>query len=252
MQKLWFMVPVLVLAPMACIKSKKDKENKETAEETTTPATEDSTKPESGRSVTAEQTLSKLIVMAEQIDPPFDPFVNEYALLGGETYKNKITINTAPASPTLDVLINGVKIRSDFTTNPMPLVGGANLFTIDLVDSAGNKVNSYKLNAQRIQELPDETLADIAASDGELTPAFAPDVTSYQLTVSKDTTVLTISPLPNYSDESEFEINGTTYPADRGGYDINVVPGANIITIIVKGKSGRNRTYTVTVTRPAA
>jgi hypothetical protein len=254
MQKLWFMVPVLILAPIACIKSKKSKENTENTEETQAPATEDSVAPAPGQgpAENAELTLSKLIVLAEQIDPPFDPFVHEYSLLGGETYKNKITINTAPVSSTLDILINGVKIRSDFTTNPLPLVGGANLFTIDLVDSSGTKVNTYKLNAQRIQELPDETLADIAASDGELMPAFAPDVTSYQLTVGKDSSVLTISPLASYSDESEFEINGITYPADRGGYDINLAPGTSTITIIVKGKSGRTRTYTVAVTRPAA
>jgi hypothetical protein len=145
-----------------------------------------------------------------------------------------------------------VQLRSDFTTNPMPLVAGANLFTIDLVDSAGTKVNTYKLSVPRVQELPDETLSDIATSDGELTPGFSPDVTSYQLTVSKDNGLLTVSPLASYADEAEFEINGVTYPADQGGYDVTINPGNTAITITVKGKSGRTKTYNIVVTRPAA
>lgn len=235
MQKSWFLVPVIAVFPLACTKSKKESES-------TVPAV---------TSITAEQTLSKLVVMAEQIEPTFDPFVYEYTL-GGETYKNKLTINTAPVNAKLDVLINGVKLRSDFTTNPMPLVAGANLFTIDLVDSTGTKVNTYKLNVSRVQELPDETLADLATSDGELTPAFSSDITSYQLTVGKDTSVLTVSPLASYTDEAEFEINGITYTAEKGGYDVTINPGSNTVTIIVKGKSGRTKTFTIAVTRPAA
>lgn len=232
MQKTWLLVPAFVLPALACTKAKKDNE-------TSNPAV---------TSITAEQTLSKLVVMAEQIEPAFDPFVYEYTL-GGETYKNKLTINTAPVNPKLDVLINGVKLRSDFTTNPMPLVAGSNLFTIDLVDSAGTKVNSYKLTVSRVQELPDETLSDLATSDGELMPAFSPDVTSYQLTVGKDTTVLTVSPLASYTDECEFEINGTTYAADKGGYDVTINPGSTTVTVVVKGKSGRTKTFTIAVTR---
>lgn len=237
MQKSWFVFLVFVLVPIACIKSKKESESN--------PALNTST------SITADQTLSKLVVMAEQIEPAFDPFVYEYTL-GGETFKNKLTINTAPVNPKLSILINGVPLRSDFTTNPMPLVAGANIFTIELVDSAGTRINTYKLTATRIQDLPDDTLADLSISDGDLTPAFSPDVTSYQLTVNKDTTVLTVSPLPSYSDECELEINGTTYAADKGGYDINVSPGETMVTITVKGKSGRAKTFSIAVTRPAA
>ncbi len=235
MQKSWLLVPLIVLPPLACTKGKKENE-------ATNPA---------AATITSEQTLSKLVVMAEQIEPAFDPFVYEYTL-GGETYKNKLTINTAPVNPQLDILINGVKLRSDFTTNPMPLVAGSNLFTIDLVNSAGTKVNTYKLTVARVQELPDETLSDLATSDGELMPAFSPDVTSYQLTVSKDTSVLTVSPLASYTDECEFEINGRTYSADKGGYDVAINPGPNTVTVVVKGRSGRTKTFTLAVTRPAA
>jgi hypothetical protein len=238
MQKSWLLLSVFVIAPVSCTKSKKD-ESSAPVEGTVTTAT-------------ADQTLSKLIVMNDQIEPNFDPFVYEYTLVGGETYKNKITINTAPVNPKLDILINGVKLRSDFTTNPMPLAAGNNLFTIDLVDSTGQKVNSYKLNVPRIADLPDDSLSDLATSDGELTPPFSSEVTSYQLTVGKDNDLLTVSPLANYSDEASFEINGVAYSANKGGYDVTINPGSNTITIVVKGKSGRTKTYTLTVTRPAA
>jgi hypothetical protein len=121
MHKSWFLASLFVIAPVSCTKNKKD--------EASAPA---------DTAVTADQTLSKLIVMNDQIEPNFDPFVYEYTLVGGETYKNKITINTAPVNPKLDVIINGVKLRSDFTTNPMPLAAGANLFTIELVDATGH------------------------------------------------------------------------------------------------------------------
>ncbi|HET9240361.1 MAG TPA: cadherin-like beta sandwich domain-containing protein [Oligoflexus sp.] len=233
MQKSWFLLSLFIIGPVSCTKSKKD--------EASAPA---------NAAVTADQTLSKLIVMNDQIEPNFDPFVYEYTLVGGETYKNKITINTAPVNPKLDIMINGVKLRSDFTTNPMPLAAGANLFTIELVDATGQKVNSYKLSVPRVAELPDETLADLATSDGELTPPFSSEITSYQLTVGKDNGLLTVSPLANYDDEADFEINGVAYSGDKGGYDVTLNPGSNTITIVVKGKSGRSKTYTLTVTRP--
>ncbi|WP_141732521.1 cadherin-like beta sandwich domain-containing protein [Oligoflexus tunisiensis] len=234
MHKSWFLFPVLLLSALACTKSKND--------------SPDSTK----QPVTAEQTLSKLVVIADQLEPAFDPYVNEYSLAGGETYKNKISINTAPVNPNLHVVINGVPLRSDFTTDPMPLVAGANVFAIDLVDSAGTTVNTYKLNVQRIQELPDEILADLSTSDGLLTPPYSPYMTNYELVVSASTSVLTVSPLPNYPDECELEINGLTIEKQKGGYDVTVNPGSTTVTIIVKGRSGRSKTYTITVTRPAA
>jgi hypothetical protein len=233
MQKSGLLIALFVIAPVSCTKSKKD-------EDTSPKKTV----------VSSEQTLSKLIVMNDQIEPNFDPFVYEYTLVGGESYKNKITINTAPVNPKLDILINGVKLRSDFTTNPLPLSAGANVFTIELMDSTGHRVNSYKLNVPRVQDLPDDTLADLATSDGELTPPFASDILSYQLTVGKDNNLLTISPLANYSDEADFEINGVAYSADKGGYDVTINPGSNTVTIVVKGKSGRSKTYTLTITRP--
>ncbi|MDQ3232108.1 MAG: cadherin-like beta sandwich domain-containing protein, partial [Pseudobdellovibrionaceae bacterium] len=171
MSNAWILVPFLLLQGMGCTKSQSGSSAK--------------------APLTADQTLSKLIVIADQLEPAFDPFVNEYTLAGGETYKNKLTINTAPVNAKLQVVINGVKLRSDFTTDPMPLAAGSNLFTINLVDSAGTTINSYKLNAQRIQDLPDETLADIATSNGDLAPPFSPDITSYQLDVSANTTELT-------------------------------------------------------------
>lgn len=232
MQKTWFLVTVLFVAALACTKNKKESS--------------------AGAPITAEQTLSRFVVIADQLEPNFDPFVYEYTLAGGESYKNKISINAAPVDPKLQVMINGVKIRSDFTTDPMPLTAGQNLFTIDLNDSAGNTVNSYKLTVQRIQELPDETLGDISTSDGDLTPPFSPDITSYQLTVDADTSVLTVSPLVNYPDEAQLEINGITYSANLGGYDVTVNPGTTTVTIVVKGNSGRSKTFTLTVTRPAA
>jgi hypothetical protein len=235
MDKIWFLVPVLLFSSLSCTKSKSGNPDS-------------SMKP----AVTTDQTLSKLVVIADQLEPAFDPLVKEYSLAGGETYKNKISINTAPVSSNIHILINGVPLRSDFTTDPLPLVAGANVFAIDLVDSAGTTVNTYILKVQRIQDLPDETLADLSTSDGFLNPLYSPDITSYELEVGVDTTVLTVSPLPNYPEECELEINGLIIEKQKGGYDVTVNPGTTTVTIIVRGKSGRSRTYTITVTRPAA
>jgi hypothetical protein len=232
MPNAWILIPVIAFQVMGCTKDKKDGSTKAL--------------------ITAEQTLSKLVVLADELAPAFDPFVYEYTLAGGETYKIKLSINTAPVNAKLQILINGVKLRSDFTTNPMPLAAGPNLFTIDLVDSAGTTVNTYKINVQRIQDLPDESLGDIAMSSGDLAPPFSPDITSYQLTVDADSSVLTVSPLANYPDECQFEINGVTYASNKGGYDINLNPGLTTVTIVVKGNSGRTKTFTIAVTRPAA
>lgn len=233
MQKLACLSCVLIVAAIACTKSKKDNASAPAA------------------AVTAEQTLAKLNVISDTIEPAFDPMINQYTLAGGETRKNKISINTAPVDPKVQITVNGVKLRSDFTTDPMPLAAGANAFTIDLIDSSGATINTYKLTVQRVQELQDEFLEDIAVSSGDLVPAFAPDVSSYQLTVDKDTSVLTVSPLASYPDEAEFDINGKTYSADLGGYDIAINPGDNTVSITVKGKSGRSKTYMIAVTRPS-
>ena len=87
----------------------------------------------------------------------------------------------------------------------------------------------------------DNTLADLSVAEGELSPAFAPDVLDYTVRVAYDVEEVTVIAAAN-DGKADVAISGTELDEN----------GAGVITVTVTAANGDVRVYTVTVTRDPA
>ena len=98
----------------------------------------------------------------------------------------------------------------------------------------------------------DATLADLAPSDGTLTPAFASGSFSYTASVPYTTTTMTVTPLAT-DFNATVRVNGSPVSYGNPSGPISLTVGANVITtVVVSQDTTATNTYTLTVTREPA
>ncbi|MBQ8830026.1 MAG: cadherin-like beta sandwich domain-containing protein [Oscillospiraceae bacterium] len=115
----------------------------------------------------------------------------------------------------------------------------------DMVDDNGDNVASHiGSSTVTISNPPtassDATLKALSISPGTLSPSFSSGTTSYTATVSSSTTKLNVSATKNDS-KASVSVSGTSLKV-----------GSNKVTVTVTAEDGTKKTYTITVTRPAA
>lgn len=94
-------------------------------------------------------------------------------------------------------------------------------------------------------------LSSLSISQGELTPAFDSEKTSYTASVANGVNSLTVTPTladPN----AAVTVNGTPTANGVPSQPIELSVGDNEIAIVVTAQDGTKKTYTVTVTRAAS
>jgi hypothetical protein len=93
-------------------------------------------------------------------------------------------------------------------------------------------------------------LADLKVSAGKLNPAFSSGTVDYTASVAGDTDSVLVTVTAAHLD-AVVTVNGIKVDSDGGSRLIDLLPGSNTITVQVNApRDGRNRTYTVIVTRP--
>ena len=98
----------------------------------------------------------------------------------------------------------------------------------------------------------DANLSSLVLSSGTLTPAFAPETSSYTVSVANGTGSITVTPMVNES-HARVTVNGATVNSGSASGAINLDIGTNTITIAVTAQDNvTTKTYTITVTRSAA
>lgn len=95
-------------------------------------------------------------------------------------------------------------------------------------------------------------LSSLYVSGGSLSPAFDPDVTNYEMTVSYYTSSVTVT-ASTYSSLATLAVNGTTAPNGASSQPVSLSVGSNnTITISVFAEDHSVREYVVDVTRSPA
>ena len=90
------------------------------------------------------------------------------------------------------------------------------------------------------------TLSDLIINDGALSLGFDPEVLSYTLDLPNAVDSISLSP---FADSGTIEVQGVD-KASGSTTDIPINMGDNIITVnVIRGATGLERTYTLTVTR---
>nr|WP_278437017.1 cadherin-like beta sandwich domain-containing protein [Brucella anthropi] len=118
-----------------------------------------------------------------------------------------------------------------------------------VVNVAGN--GNFSSNALNLilDPLPNADLQNLIPSTGTLTPAFAPNTTSYTLNVAND--VESISFNPSLADiNATAVVNGALTPNGTSSAAIPLVVGSNTVTTTVTAQDGTTtKSYTVNVIR---
>lgn len=110
-------------------------------------------------------------------------------------------------------------------------VGSASVTVI-----AANKPDSGEHKPSGDTRSANNALASLTVSAGELTPAFAPSVTDYTLSLPLNSDKLTLTAAPS---DSKAKVQGDGEVALQGG--------VNTLSVLVTAENGDVRTYTITV-----
>ena len=191
----------------------------------------------------------------------FDAIANVNAgTAGSATY--------ADAAAVIAALPAGVKANSNAVTVPVttwtdtdgynPNVAGSYTFTATLgaipegYANTGSHTATVEVVVAAASAATDANLSSLVLSSGTLTPAFAPETSSYTVSVANGTGSITVTPMVNES-HARVTVNGATVNSGSASGAINLDIGTNTITIAVTAQDNvTTKTYTITVTRSAA
>ncbi|QNO37606.1 cadherin-like beta sandwich domain-containing protein [Protaetiibacter sp. SSC-01] len=196
-------------------------------------------------------TLSGLTVSTGALDPGFAPGVTEYTMeVPFGVTSLSFTPTVADAGSTLSVW-NGSATVAPASGTPVnaTLRLGANSFFIWVVD-ASSASTQYTVNVTRLAPPPpayDPRLTSLTVSVGTLSPDFDPAVTSYQVAVAYEESLVTFSATSTdtvtYYNPARPMIGGMTF----------MQVGGNLVQVIVTAGDGTTtRTYDISVTRDTA
>lgn len=106
------------------------------------------------------------------------------------------------------------------------------------LEPLGNASGSVTINVQNPSLSGNANLTALYVSSGSLSPAFSPNVTSYNIVIPYSTTVLTVS-----AETADKNAKITV----EGSKDMQV--GKNVRKVIVTAPNGTKKTYTLNITR---
>jgi hypothetical protein len=201
-----------------------------------------------------DATLSGLsLSVGYSVTPAFAPNVTSYTLTVAD-----LSITPTVASSvykSMDVTLNGtsvIPVAGVYTAN---LIAGTNTLAITVTAEDGTTTMTYNVTITREQppKSTDATLSSLSLSGGySVTPAFAPNVTSYTVTVPNSASNLSITPTVASSVYKSIGVtlNGTSVIPVAGVYTVNLIVGTNTLAITVTAEDGTTTmTYNVTITR---
>lgn len=94
----------------------------------------------------------------------------------------------------------------------------------------------------------DATLSALSVSSGTLSPAFASSTLGYNMVLDSSVTSITLTPIANDSLVTSITINGQVVLSGTASAAIPLVPGSNLITILVTAQDGSTqKNYTVSI-----
>jgi hypothetical protein len=187
--------------------------------------------------------LSSLSVTGGTLMPAFNPGTTGYTLALPYTVSSVDVAASATESEwTLE--IEGIE-----TSAATVAVGvGVSTITVTVIATLGES-RSYTIEVNRAAPSGNSALSGLGFSNHALSPAFAPDTTSYALAVGNSTSSAIITPM-SADAAATVSINGAQ--VTRGDSVTVTLPvGATTFTTIVTAENGTTTTYTVRVTRAA-
>lgn len=189
--------------------------------------------------------LSNLTISAGTLSPAFATGTQTYTASVGYATTSVLLTPTA-ADATVTIKVNGLKVASGAAAGPIPLATGIN--TINTVVTAESGLTkTYTVTITRTS--PNANLLSLTASQGTISPVFAPLDSAYTDTVSYN--ISSVKVTPTAADHTAtITVNGTTVASGAASQSISLVTGPNLIRTVVTAMDGTIKTYYLSVVRP--
>ena len=204
-------------------------------------------------------TLSALGLIGVTISPSFAAATTTYtALVAADV--SQVTLSATASDTGASLLIAPADADPNTTGWQIALAeanpGGEPATTSIAVvvwSADRTKLNGYTIAVSRAAPLSDDASLSALAVDGAtLSPAFAPDVTSYGTTVATGATEVTVNAMANHS-SATVVINPADSDANTAGHQVTLDSGDTDITVTVTAADGlTTRDYALTVRREAS
>ncbi len=153
---------------------------------------------------------------------------------------------TPTASTFSTVTVNGASVNSGSASASIPLSVGSNAVTVVVTGSDGVTTKTYTVTVVRAPS-SDAHLAGLSLEPVTISPAFSPDVFTYNLTVLLQDSVIHFEPFPADAGAT-VTLNGGLLPPSTVAFYLS--KGMNTFSLLVTAADGVTQlTYTININR---
>ena len=196
------------------------------------------------QATSSDATLSSLTSSAGTFNPVFNSNTTNYTVSVDNSVSSiSFTPTTNNANATVN--ISGTVVSGSASAN-LPLSAGTNNFYITVYAQDQQTVLTYYVTVVRAP-----ALANLALSNGTLSPVFAAGTNSYSASVTNDVTSVNVTPVT--ADVNDVvSVNGTGANSGQPA-NVQLNAGANTITVVVTAPdNSASNTYTIAISRTAS
>ena len=206
------------------------------------------------RLLSSDNNLSALDVTPGNLNPPFDPDIEDYTVNVGVLVDN-VTVSATKSDPNASMRIGSMTVppgtASGQATIPLGVPGTATSVSIEVTAPNGSK-KTYNITVNRLSD--DNNLSTLTVTSGALSPTFASNNLAYTVNVATDVTVVTVTATksnPNAVLSGSIADPGGGQATGQATIPLGGPGTATPVTITVTAPNGNSKTYTITVNRAA-
>ena len=206
------------------------------------------------RLLSSDNNLSALAVTPGNLNPPFDPDIEDYTVNVGVLVDN-VTVSATKSDPNASMRIGSMTVppgtASGQATIPLGVPGTATSVAIEVTAPNSSK-KTYNITVNRLSD--DNNLSALTVTPGALSPTFASNNLVYTVNVATDVTVVTVTATksnPNAVLSGSIADPGGGQATGQATIPLGGPGTATPVTIIVTAPNGNSKTYSITVNRAA-
>ncbi|CAM3552966.1 MULTISPECIES: cadherin-like beta sandwich domain-containing protein [Saccharibacillus] len=193
--------------------------------------------------------LANLVLSQGTLSPSFDPATTRYDV-GVANSVTSLTVTPTLAGSSASVIVNGAATTNGSPSGAIALAVGSNEIRVVVTAQDGTTAKTYTVYVTRAAPPSSNAfLADLALSQGSLSPLFASGTTGYSASVPNSVASLNVTPTVSNANAS-VTVNGVAVTSGNASGSIALNVGTNEIKTVVTAQDGTTtQTYTVNVTR---
>ena len=206
------------------------------------------------RLLSSDNNLSALDVTPGNLNPPFDPDIEDYTVNVGVLVDN-VTISATKSDPNA-VMSGSVSAGAGTASGQATIqLGGPGSSTpVEIIVRAPNgSTKTYRITVNRLSD--DNNLSALTVTSGALSPPFASNTLAYTVNVATGVTLVTVTATksdPNAVLSGSIADPGGGQATGQASIPLGGPGTATPVTITVTATNGNSKTYTITVNRAAS